>query len=86
MITPPNNLTKWGTTSPTKPIIPDNETLAPTAAAQVRIILYFNFFTSTPNLKPLVHQVELDQDFLIQSSSMKLKKELLILQESTKAM
>ena len=55
------------------------------------ILLALLFYTSISLrqrliYKPLVHQVELDQDFLIQSSSMKLKKELLILQESTKAM
>ena len=39
-----------GTTNPTNPIIPDKDTLAPTAAAQDMITLYFNFFTSTPSL------------------------------------
>ena len=28
--------------------MPDSATLAPTAAAEVRIILYFSFWTSTP--------------------------------------
>ena len=34
----------------TNPIIPDKATLAPTVAADVKITLYFNFWTSMPRL------------------------------------
>ena len=66
------SLNKCGTTNPTKPIIPDKETLAPTDAAEANIILYFKLFTFTPSL--LLQTLLIEEYLDFSKSVIKIKK------------